>query len=525
MVSSISQAQAIGGFVLDQIEKGFIPTLRGLLPSVAVSGDGHAIRVLWQPVYGATRAEVTSAVVRIGVAVVDEQLGDLALATSGAAYVVSIPNGKRIAALTLHGMKDVNGNPISSQSTLPNTPEQHRLVVQTQQGNRAAAPIHAMPPVPARGMIPSSLTGASFSSSVLSLPNIPAAKLRLSLAIKPFPEEFDEQPFTLDRVSAVAAIYPLDLQLVGPDSAVLWEFPGEYPPSNPPFDFDLRVYLEAALNAALKAEPPQPLDITFRLTGAAPSKAGFAFDPVQGALVRDFPKNAIMSVALEGDPVALPIGDRLADEAPSAVIADLTVTYSGIRILEELSDTLPPGPIGGLVVGDQPIARAYPPQALVAIALARIGIIGCVPLGVPECELAVQIVRMVGDQPGEPLGAPSVITITAANTMRTHWIVLPAGIDLSHGNIGITARATRGRFLWASDAARPLAKLAIHDPNPGSRPLRLNGAVVHTIARVDEDHMPALQFTPSLFRSTPPVFDSPLFLTVDVSDLTLRYAR
>jgi hypothetical protein len=285
------------------------------------------------------------------------------------------------------------------------------------------------------------------------------------------------------------------------------------------------VYLESALNAALTAHPGQPLDVTFRLTGAAPSKAGFAFAGARGVLVRDFPATPIMNVTLEGDPVALPIADRLADETPSTVTADLTVTYSGIRILEELSDMLPPGPIGGFIVGDQPVARAYPPQALTSVSLARIGIIGCVPLGVPECELAVQLIRMVGDQIGEPLGPPGAIKILAGNAMRTHWIALPPGIDLSRGNIGITARANHGRFLWAGAAARPLVKLAIHDPNPGGRALRLNGISVHAVATSDEDHTPARTFPPSLFRSQPPVFDSPLFLTVDVSDLTLRYAR
>jgi hypothetical protein len=32
-------------------------------------------------------------------------------------------------------------------------------------------------------------------------------------------------------------------------------------------------------------------------------------------------------------------------------------------------------------------------------------------------------------------------------------------------------------------------------------------------------------FAPQAFRASAPVFDSTLFLTVDVSDLTLRYAR
>ncbi len=519
------ETNTISGFVLDQFEKGFIYELRNLLPAVDVSGDGYAIRVTWAPVYGATRAEITSAPARIGAAVVEEILGDLSLSKSGNAYVVTIPGGKRIASLTLHGMKDVNGNTITSQGTLPNIPEAHRLVVRAQTGNQPDAPIHTVPSVPARGAIPASLTGASFSSGVLSLPNVLAPKLRLSLAIKPYPEEFEDQPFTLDRVSGVAAIYPTDLQLVDNAGTVLWAFPGEYPSTNPPFDLDLRVNLEPALNAALTAAPDQPLDVTFRLTGKAPSKAGFSFPKPQGALVRDFPDTPILSVTLEGDPVALPITDRLADETPSSVSGDLTVTYSGIRILEELSDTLPAGVIGGVVVADQAVARAYPPQALLETALARIGVIGRVPLGVAECELTVQLVQMIGDLPGAPYGAPGVLKIVQEHVVRTHWIDVPAGIDLSSGNVGVTLRANSGRFLWASTANVPLVKLAIYDPDPGGRPLTLNGVLVRAVTSTDEDHTTGLAFPTAVFRSQPPVFDSSLFLTVDVSDLTLRYAR
>ena len=515
----------VNGFVLDQIEKGYITTLRDLLTPVEVVGEGYPLRVTWAPVYGATRAEITSAPVRVGVAVVEEALGDLSMVTAGNAYVVTIPGGKRIASLTLHGMKAANGNPITSQASLPTDPEQHRLVVRAQVGSQAEAPIHTVPFVPARGAIPASLTGASFSSGVLSLPNVLAPKLRLSLAIKSFPEEFSDQPFTLDRVSAVAAVYPTDLQLVDNAGTVLWAFPGEYPSTNPPFDLDLRVNFEPALNAALAAAPDQPLDVTFRLKGKAPSKAGLSFPKPQGALVHDFPDTPIMSVTLAGDPVVLPIADRLADEMPSSVTGDLTITYSGIRILTELSDNLPNGAVSGFVVTDQPVARAYPPQALIDTVLARIGVIGRVPLGVTECELAVQLVQMIGDLPGEPYGAPGVLKLTTETAVRTHWIDVPAGIDLSRGNVGISVRANSGRFLWASADGVPLVKLAIYDPDPGGRALNLNGLHLASVTSADETTTPGKTFPTQQFRSQPPVFDSSLFMTVDVSDLTLRYAR
>ena len=524
-VEYLANAAHETGFALSQAEMGILPFVSQLLPAVDVSGDGYAVRVTWQPVYGATRAEVAQARVQVGVAVVEENLGDLALAASGSAYVVTIPGGKRIASLTLHSMKDAANNPISSQATLPTAPEQHRLVVQTQTGNQADAPIHAIPSVPARGMIPRSLTGASFSSSVLSLPNVAAPKLRLSLVTKSFPEEFQEQSFALARVSGVAAVYPTDLQLVDPTGVVVWAFPGEYPPANPPFEIDLRVNLEPALNAALKAAPAAPLDVSFHLKGKPPGKAGFRFGGAHGALVREFPGQSVMSVELEGDPVALPIADRLADERPSSVTAGLTVTYNGIRILEDLSDQLPAGAVGGVVVGPDAVLRAYPPQAFTNVQLARIGLLGRVPLDVAECELAVQLVRVVADRAAETLGAPQTLAIPTERAIRTHWLALPPGIDLSGGNVGLSVRATRGRFLWAAEQGRPLAKLAIYDPLPGGRPLGLNGAPTYAVAVAEQQHMPQHAFDALAFCSSAPVFDSVLFLTVDVSDLTLRYAR
>jgi hypothetical protein len=117
------------------------------------------------------------------------------------------------------------------------------------------------------------------------------------------------------------------------------------------------------------------------------------------------------------------------------------------------------------------------------------------------------------------------LTLAAGGGFRTHWAELPPGLDLSRGNVGVSARAARGRFLWASDGARPLVKLAIHDPDPGGRPLRLNGQAIHAVRTAEQEHMPARNLPPALFRALSPTFDSPLFLTVELSDLALRYAR
>ncbi|MGE0680097.1 MAG: hypothetical protein AB7P69_04170 [Candidatus Binatia bacterium] len=491
----------------------------GLLPPVDVAPPGHPIRINWTSVRGATRAEITSAIVKIGAASVQQVLGDLMLTKDGNAYEAIIPDGKRIASLTLFGCKAGNVE-ITSQNTLPTAPEQHRLVVTVKEGNTISAPLHAVPPVPRRGMLPASLFGASFDNKRLVLPDLKAAKIRLSLVIKSFPEDFQEQGFSLERVSGIAVIFPTDLELLDPAGVSIWSFPGEYPRQNPPTEVDLRVNLEPALNDALKSK--QPLDVTFRLRGVAPGNAGFTFSGAQGALLREF--SGVRTTTLEGDPVQLTLGDKLADEQPSSVVADLTATYNGIRIAEELSDPTPvSGPLYGFVVGEEQIARTFPPQAFVNYAVARIGVIGRAPVA---CELSVQLVEMLGTRPGRALGPPGVIQPPVSHAVRTHWVTLSPDLDLSRGNVGIAVRANQGRFFWAvggNDA--PLVKIAIHDPNPGGRLLKLNGVNILAIDRTGEIHAPAKTFVGNLFRVQAPYFESSLFLTIDVSDLTLRYAR
>lgn len=518
-----AKEQALG---LQLIDRGFQIALVDMLPSVNISGEGYPIRVNWAGVYGATRLEFNAALARVGVALVEESLGDLAFSKSGKSYDITIPPlgeiTRRVLSLTFHGMKQGNKS-ISSTDTLPAS---HRLVVRTIGSGTVSAPLYAVPHVGARHMIPATLIGANFNNKTLTLPDLQARKIRLSLATGGNPEEFDDQDFTFDRVTGVAAIFPIDLKIVDNVGAELWSVPGELPPTSPIIDVPLEVQFENLLNAALQES--KPLDVTFRLKGTSPSKAGFSFSS-NGLSIRDFPDAPVQSIELEGDPLALPIDDQFANEQPSKVIADLTVTYKGIRLLEEFSDNLPTGvALKGFVVESEAVARAYPPQAFTQMQFARIGLIGRAPV---DCELVVQMVQMVGDRIGSPLSSPGVIQVKASNEVKTQWIELPPDMDLSQGNIGISARANKGRFFWVGDSDsatqifRPLVKLAIYDRNPGGRALRLNGVQILAVTSEDESHLPAHNFPTSVFRGEPPLFSSSLFLTVDLSDLTLSYAR
>lgn len=488
------------------------------LPAVNVAGPGHAIRVNWAPVLGANRALVTVAPVRIGVAVVEETLGDLTFRTAGKSWEITIPGGKRVFSLTLYDLKKIgSGTPITSSGNLP---AEHRLVISPYEGSQPGAPRYSVPPVGRRGLLPPSLAGATFSNRVLKLPNLPASKIRLSLVTGQFPEDFTEQDFSLDRVTGVSAVFPTDLELVDQAGTVLWAFPGEYPPNNPPSDLDLRVNLESALNDRINAG--QPTDLTFHLRGQAPGKAGFSFS-LRGGLVRDY--TGVRTLDLEGDPSPFPLAGEtpLPEETPSAATGDLTVTYRGLRILEELSDVLPAGgAVDGAIVTTEPVVRVFPPRAFSGMSLARIGIIGRAPA---DCELSVRAVRLAGHYIASVAGTLGVMRISASNTLKTHWLDLPTNDVFSGENIGLSLHASVGRFFWVMAEDRPLVKLAIFDPDPADRPLRIDGSVLINITRPDRIHLPKHAFPESRFRSQPPVLDSSLFLTVDISDLALRYAR
>jgi hypothetical protein len=499
-------------------QAGVLTITGGRLPAVGVAGPGHAVRVNWSPVPGVNRAEVTSAPVSIGVAVVEEALGDLTFRKANRSYDVTIPDGKRVFSLTLYDLKQSGSDtPITS---LSNIPANHRLVVSPYEGGQPGSPRYSVPSVGQRGLLPPSLTGATFSNKVLRLPHMPAGKIRLSLVTGPYPEEFAEQDFSLDRVTGISAVFPADLELVDHAGEVLWAYPGEYPPNNPPMDLDLRVNFESAFNELIAGG--QPLDLTFRLRGRAPGQAGFSFS-LRGTLVRDFP--GVKTLELDGDPVVWPlgVGTPLSNETPSSATGDLTVTYKGIRVLEELSDALPTGgAVSGRVVADELVARAFPPRAFRDLALARIGIIGRAPI---DCELSVQAVQLVGNRIASVVGILGVLQISASHTLQTHWLELPPDRGFSGENIGLALRASLGRFFWASLDDQPLAKLAIFDADPAGKPLRINGTVVINVTQPNQVHLPAHAFPKTEFLPPSPTLDSSLFLTVDVSDLALRYAR
>ena len=480
--------------------------------NVAAPGFAHTIR--WSSVAGATSAEVQEASVLLSPAMVSETQQEVSFSNDGG-WIVNVPQGKRVKALTLRGLKRSGGSEITSSGELAEL----RLAVSFPpvQGSGWDSPRFAIPAVSAQNMVPRTLTGASFSNRVLTLnDSVPAARVRVSLVNGSEPREFVAQAGEVSKIHLRTETAARNIKVVGPDGATLWQLP-EYDPEAPANEVDIRAALELALNA--KVQSNQPVEATFTVTADAPAEAVVTFKRITGALLRV--KEGVVRAELTGDPVQLDLDGALADERPSSVTGDLTITYAGIRILESVSDEPPEdgAAVSGVIAAANGVLKIFAPAALDGITPARVGIVGRAP---EECELSLEFVTVNGGVAGSPVGPPAVLTLTPDNDIRTRWVDVPAGVTLS-GPLGLRVRANRGRFFWVT-REQPLARIAIHDPDPGRRPLLVGATRLKEIVETNS-HEPAFSFPAAAFRNVVPALRSDLFLTVDISDLTLRYAR
>lgn len=488
--------------------------------SVDVGGDGHTLSVNWAGVAGATKAVVDSAAFDIGPDWAEKQFPDLLKSACSNADTaeLAVPPGWRLRTVTLQGLKlHTPDGTVDIADDLHGT----RLVVSLP----GQPPLYAVPSVGPRGMIPRSLSGASFGApksggaGVLTLPFLGGDRIQVSLVKGDFMEEFQPQKIDLASAPSRAFIPPRNLTLTAPDGSTAWAFPNEMPPQAPTVNVDLRFPLEKALNDRLKAK--NPLIADFILKGDDPGTVDFRMGAVHGALLRVV--DGVTSSELEGDPVVLDLGDPLDNAAPQSALADLTVKYAGIRILETVSDPLPEAgeEIGGCVVTAAPVLRSLPPKALTSFPVARIGLVGRAP---EACELSIQMVEMPAGVAGKNFGAPGVLKLTPSEKITTVWVDFPTGPPPTVP-IGFSVRANKGRFFWVSREA-PLLRVAVLDPDPGGRPLHLAGQKIRDVNE-PQVHLPATSLPAAVFRASlsPLLWDSPLFLRVDLSDLTLRYPR
>ncbi|WOD39728.1 hypothetical protein [Nodosilinea sp. E11] len=505
-----------------------------LLPAIDLPAAGQAIAVNWAPVPGASRAVVASATVQVGSAALTQSLGILSSRAAGNGFEISIPQSKRITSLNLKGLqyKDDGGTWVDVTGAAQ-LGDGARLLVSMPNPAGGWLVLYAVPAVGPRGAIPALFTGASFSNRTLTLPGTMAAsRLRLTLVKNAAPQDFQEREMRLGEVTGWAKILPKNLQLLDPEGTAIWAFANEFPLDAPVAEIDLTAPLTIALEQRLKAN--QSPSVTFLLKGDTPSRVRFGTSAIQGALVREFP--GVTTVALRGESHPLPLDPKrlktsLAAEVPGLAIADLTLHYEGIRLLETVADDMPSASeaIAGVVVAADPVVRSLPPAVLhpstaPTLAPVKVGLIGRAPVA---CEISVSLVDMSSGSPGIVLARPGVRQLGASRDLALVWVDLPwlddPTLPAPTVPVGISVRANQGRFFWVQRPV-PLVKLAVRDAQPGNRPLLLNGQRLLNIAKTDQ-HLPGFSWPVAAFAQQPPRFSSHLFLTLDVSDLVLRYPR
>lgn len=520
------------GYVVAETGIGTYITMGG---GEAVPAGGLVRSVRWEGISGATRVELDGpsgesawsppkGAVRITPYPTIEDIKGLTFADDGHHKLISNPGKKPLHRLTLKGLKKAgerepvytSRRDLETKSAL-NGKKLRLLVSIRGSASDEWIPTFAIPEVPRRGVMPAMLLGATFDSRVLTLPYAVSGQIRLSLVENSAIEDFSTVNLELEAVDAQAEYAPRDLELIGPAGQVLWGMPGPLLLSSPPIDVDVRVHLEAALQQVLKES--RPLEAALTLKGAARSTVHLQFNSPSGAVLREHAE--VTRVTLAGEPAVLDLGKPLAQTAPTSAAAGIFVRYDGLRLLVPFADAVPPGrsPVSGHVVTGTPVVRRLPPTALDHQDVARVGLIGRAP---EPCELEVHLIHQHGTVPGGPMGPPGILALDPSSEVGIAWAELPPRA-VPVGPAAISVRARRGRFYWAS-AEQPLVRIAVRDAAPQPQPLFLNDDV---LARVGKDglELSGHNLPAAAFAGAAPVLRSDLFLTVDVTGLTLRYAR
>lgn len=401
----------------------------------------------------------------------------------------------RVHALALEGLKH-GGVALTSEHDLRTNGL--RLIVSLPGG----MPLFAVPAVERKGAMPPSFTGATYAGGLLTLRDLAAAKVRLSLVTSGFPADPALRAMELGKVRGVGATVTTNLVLTESTGEVVWRIDGEMPVAST--TVDLRLFIEKTLKANTKADPPKPLKTSFVLKGKG--KALVSLAPPRGAVLRRVP--GILTTELAGEATPLAVPPPYAADVPSRAVAGVTIRYHEIRLLEQFVDAVPAqaGGIAGIVVTDVPVQRKLPAQALDGYQVAKIALVGRAPV---DCELVVQLVDAAT---GAAVTQPAAKTLTASPAASLVWLDVPPHEPL-RVPVTLAARTNHGRFLWAA-APEPLLRIAVHDPDPGDLPVLIGGSNARqkTLAGAQ-------------FASKPPLVESLLFATVDVADLVLEYDR
>ncbi len=491
---------------------------------VNINAQGYPIEISWQKVDALTKASVSCASFFIKSTADERQLGELNHNFTGSNQncIITFGAKTRLKKLTIMDMEvytavaDNDGyESVTSLSALSSGGL--RLVLSIPDGRGGYTPVYCAPATPERAVLPGALIGCTFSNSVFSIPDTIVDKVRLNIVRNDQPEDFEPVAFRCSKITGIAANLPSDTKLVAPNGEIIWAYPGEFDSQNSSVMIDFRMPLQAALNDALNNN--QDIDVAFSLISSNEARIKITPPSVSGELYYSI--DGVNRTELFGEAIPVLLKDKLSPDTPDEVNADLTVSYNGIRILEEASDDVPDktGDIAGMILGSKAFSHKFYPPLSKDYPVALIGIIGRAPV---SCELEIQIGTLAGQTLFTPACPGKIIKIESGQLLHTAWADFQ-DTELSLWPDALSVKAVSGRFFWVCDP-NPLIRFAVFDPDPKGRPLFIDGFQILAIEETSI-HLPANVFPNNSFKEKNPVLSSSLFCTVDLSDIKLRYNR
>jgi hypothetical protein len=476
--------------------------------------EGRTFPIVWPPVEGANEIDVVQAEVRLrGVAdLVD--LDKLDAARSHGYLVVNVGGGRRVRSLTLSGLKMIR-NGVETAVTGPASLGNHsRLVVLTDStlsGQLIAR--YAYPALTGGGFVDDRLPALKFENGVISLPDVVTQQVGIAIvdSAERDPERFQPRSISVTSISGVVVESASNVTLYE-GTRVVWSAPELLP--NEVAVVDLRVPITGTFRTALARG--EPLATTLTLSGDR-GVCQIAGPIAQGALVRTF--SGVVRVELAGEPTPLPLG-VLPVERPTTVQADVSYRFGAIRLLAGATGSPPPAdrPLEGIVIGNEPYVHEMPEGAIAGYPLARVGLYGRAP---ELCELSITPVDLSTGTP-RPLGPPGVGKVQPSNRAGFVWVEMPG--TTATDTAGLLVRANRGTFLWGIDGG-PIVRVAVHDDVAADRTVQIDGVPICKITSTEKQVAVRADFPSTSFANVPPRLDSDLFVTFDIADLTMEYAR
>ncbi len=476
--------------------------------------------VQWGSVSGADRVEVTSGSITFGASHDEITVSGISLSREGNHHIVNFLHPVHLTGLSLEGF---SYTPTGASEAVSFTPTASSyLVVAIPNDQTEWLPLFSIPHI-SKASTPRQYAGAAYSSNTVNFPDKmqPLKKIRLSV-FKNFSKENEEVlASTLTGASARIKNLPQDLTLNNDtDNSILFEQKDLFQNDMPDILFDLTHPAQTAFDKQLAEKNP----LSFQYTLHAKNNTAFQYSSngVKGALLRTF--KGVNSTILSGEtqPLSLDLSSAgLATEAPAKVTADLTITYEKLRLLDSLNDDVPPGrgDVSGKIVSDDSTSRLLQDGEIARYPIDRIGLIGRAP---EACELSLSLIPRQGKSMGEPLLAPGVVQLEASTEIEVIWVSLPQAIS-HEGPLMLTLRANSGRFFWVT-APEPAIKVVVQDPDPDGREILINNRLLTRLA-VERIHLPQVSIQSDLFTEKAPLLSSNLFVTIELSDLTLRYSR